>query len=408
MPESDSPAVRRDRVSALVAVALVCVVLPTVVILVNETAAGSMRDAVLWLAGSAAIGAILALLYWGPYRALGLVPFTAIVWLAGAVYGVAAAHWPGWLHGLALGAIVGATVRGRRGPEPGEENPVLIAAVLLGAGIAWGVIVAERPYDAAGYFVLAIALVLLAWAWARLFRPAFELFCEPVMWLMYAVRPCGPGLATFPRTGPCIVIANHACWFDPLFLAKVLPRPVTPMMTARFYDVPIIRRLMVAFGVIRVPEKAMKKHTPEIDAAIAALDRGECVVIFPEGYLRRSEERPLRRFGQGVWQILQARPDTPVFACWIEGAWGSYASYFNGRPTKNKKRDFRRPIAVGVSEGVTVPADVREDHLRTRLYLMNLVLAARAHLGLPPLSPFELPAKGDTKADDPPDNGNGN
>ena len=103
------------------------------------------------------------------------------------------------------------------------------------------------------------------------------------------------------------------------------------------------------FGVIRVPEKALKKDAPEIQEAIAALDRGECVVIFPEGYLRRTEDRPLRRFGQGVWQILKARPSTPVFATWIEGGWGSYTSYFNGPPTKNKKKDYRRPIGVGMS-----------------------------------------------------------
>ena len=56
-------------------------------------------------------------------------------------------------------------------------------------------------------------------------------------------------------------------------------------------------------------------------------------MVFPEGYLRRTEDRPLRRFGQGVWQILKARPDTPVFTAWIEGNWGSYTSYANGPPT---------------------------------------------------------------------------
>ena len=136
------------------------------------------------------------------------------------------------------------------------------------------------------------------------------------------------------------------------------------MMTGRIYDVRAIRPLMIRFGVIRVPEKSFKKDAPEIREAIAALDRGECVVIFPEGYLRRTEERLLRRFGQGIWQILQARPETPVFACWIEGGWGSYTSYFNGPPTKNKsKKDVRRPIVVGVSESATVPADVLAEHL---------------------------------------------
>jgi 1-acyl-sn-glycerol-3-phosphate acyltransferase len=173
------------------------------------------------------------------------------------------------------------------------------------------------------------------------------------------------------------------------------------MMTSRFYDLPVMRRLMVVFSVIRVPEKALKKDAPEIQEAIAALDRGECVVVFPEGYLRRTEDRPLRRFGQGVWQILKARPNTPVFAAWIEGGWGSYTSYANGPPTKNKKKDFRRPIGIGVSAAVTVPPDLLEEHIRTRLHLMNLVSEARKHLGLELLPPFALPEKADDNEGEP-------
>jgi hypothetical protein len=70
-------------------------------------------------------------------------------------------------------------------------------------------------------------------------------------------------------------------------------------------------------------------------------------------------------------------------------------SYFNGPPTKNKKKDVRRPTEIGVSAPVTIPAAVLGDHLPTRIYLMNLVLAARAHLELPPLPPFELLTKED-------------
>ena len=144
----------------------------------------------------------------------------------------------------------------------------------------------------------------------------------------------------------------------------------------------------------------MKKDAPEIREAIAALDRGECVVIFPEGYLRRSEERVLRRFGQGIWQILQARPDMPVYACWIEGGWGSYMSYFNGPPTKNKpKKDVRRPVGIGVSAPTTIAPEELAQHLRTRIHLMNLVLAARENLGLTPLPSFDLPAKEDSEAE---------
>ncbi|MBP3959633.1 1-acyl-sn-glycerol-3-phosphate acyltransferase [Gemmata sp. G18] len=395
MPESESPQVRRDRHSALGAAAIVCLSVPALAILVIDSPADARRGNVLWLVGSMVGFALLPFLYWAPYRALGLVPLAAVAWLAAVGHGVYWGEWPGWAHGAPLGLIVGALARGRRGQEPWPETAALFGATLVGFGIAWACVTRGRPFAAPQGLVLIASVALVGWSWARLFRPLFELVVEPVLWLMYRVRRAGPGFTDFPRTGPCLVIANHACWLDPVFLAKVLPRPLTPMMTAKFYDLPLIRRLMVAFGIIRVPEKALKKDAPELLEAIAALDRGECVVIFPEGYLRRSEDRPLRRFGQGVWQVLKARPSTPVFATWIEGAWGSYTSHSKGVPMKNKKPDFRRSIGVGASAAVVVPPDILSAHLPTRTHLMNLVGAARVHLGLDPLPPFELPAKTD-------------
>jgi len=370
--------------------------LPSVVVLVYDVFTVSDADRRKTLIGfviGAFTGGLIPFLYWAPYRSLGLSGYASLAWFGLSIYGVSTGHWPGWAHGIALGIIISAISRARRGSEPPEEIYWLVAAGLAGAGVAWAFITSGRPFVSMGYYVLVIAAILFVWVWMRLFRPAFEMTLEPVVWLLYKVYGRGPALKGFPRTGACIVIANHACWLDPLFLAKVLPRPVTPMMTSRFYNLPIMRRLMVAFGVIQVSEKAIKKDAPEIREAIAALDRGECLVIFPEGYLRRTEEQPLRRFGQGIWQILQARPNTPIFACWIEGGWGSYTSYSNGLPTKNKKLDFRRPLGVGVSSAATIPSQMLTDHMHARFYLMNLVSAARAHLGLSPLPTFELSMK---------------
>ncbi len=394
-PSAESPQLVHERRTALGAITLVCLALPTVALLVLDVPNDARPACAAWLAGTALAAAALVPLYWAPYRALGLVPCAAVAWVAATAHGVYWHEWPGWAHGAPVGLIVGALARARRGSEAPWEPAILLGAVGLGCGIVWAFVQRGRPFQHAEWFCLGITLVLTVWTWARFFRPLFELASEPVLWLMYRVRGSGPGLADLPRTGPCLIIANHACWLDPLFLAKVTPRPLTPMMTSRFYDMPVIRRLMVAFGVIRVPEKVLKKDAPEIQEAITALDRGECVVVFPEGYLRRTEDRPLRRFGQGVWQILKARPGTPVFAAWIEGGWGSYTSYANGPPTKNKKKDVRRPISVGVSAAAVATPDVLEEHLRTRTHLMNLVSDARKHLGLAPLPPFALPARAD-------------
>ncbi len=236
------------------------------------------------------------------------------------------------------------------------------------------------------------SLLLFIWSWGTLQRGAVELFFEVTLGVCYACR--GGPTHVVPAIGPVLVIANHACWFDPAFVAKVLPRPGTPMMTARFYKVWFLKPLLkYVFRVIVVPETPMRREAPELKLAIAALDRGECVMLFPEGYLRRKEEVPLRRFGQGVWQILKDRPDTPVVACWVEGGWGAWCSYYNGPPTKNKRMDFRRKMRVSLSEPEVVPAALLADHLATRIYLMNRVRAMRVMLGLPDLPLVELPTR---------------
>lgn len=372
-----------------------------------------------WLFLTLAVGLIAPMLYWTGYRVIGVVPVCLSLVLACGTAALVLGPFPFWVGDLMLltsGLTVGSIFRFQgRGFWQMLTRPQTVTGLAV---ISWFDSLTHRVLTAAVFIQLtltvfisrsappawwgwactycffAYGIALTAFAWYRLFRPFFELCVEPVLWVGYCIRGQGPGLAVVPYNGPLLVIANHACWWDPLFLAKVLPRPVTPMMTARFFDVWFLRPLMVhTFRVIRVPEATVRREAPEIREAVAALEAGECVVIFPEGYLRRKTDQPLRRFGRGVWEILKARPDTPVLACWIEGAWGSWSSYAGGKPTENKKPDFRRPIRVGVSEPVTVKPELLENHLRTRLALMNMVSGARAHLGLPPLPTAELPVK---------------
>lgn len=270
-----------------------------------------------------------------------------------------------------------------------------VAAALLAAG--WGLaaaalagVLASAADNALLDVLVGVGAVAAVGAGWGFFRPALEGVAEFLLWPVYRIRATGPGLENLPASGPCLVIGNHAAWFDPLFLAKILPAPIVPMMTSRFYDLPVLSWIMRhVIGTIRVPETPYRHEAPELQEAVRALDAGACVVLFPEGYLRRREEQPLRRFGRGVWKILADRPNTPVFACWIEGNWGSYFSYRGGPPTKNKRFDRWLPLRIGVVGPVTLDPAVLADHMATRTYLMRQVAAAREPLGLPPLA---LPA----------------
>jgi len=212
-------------------------------------------------------------------------------------------------------------------------------------------------------------------------RATLELTAALPAMLLYRIRAVGPGLREFPWRGPVVVIANHAAWFDPLWLGKVVPRRLTPMMTSKFYDLPVLRWLMPKLGVIRVVEGLTYRHeAPELKEAVDRLTRGECVLIFPEGYLRRTEEQVLRRFGQGVWRILHEQPGMPVVPCWIEGGWGSYLSFKDGPPGKGKPFDWWLPITIVVGKPEVLTPEMLADHRATRAYLERQVLALRQTL----------------------------
>lgn len=232
------------------------------------------------------------------------------------------------------------------------------------------------------YFIATVALMVIIYLFRR---EMVESLAELVFLPIYRFKVVGPGIGHFPPYGPALIIANHAAYFDPLWIGKVLPRQLTPMMTSVYYDLPVINYLMRdVVHAIRVEEAARRKETPpELNEAISRLDQGECVLIFPEGRMRRREDEILKRFGQGVWHILKERPMTPVVPIWIEGNWGSFVSHAGGRPPMQGKtiwNDFNRKITIVLGEPIHVPDTVLQEHQSTRQYLMDLVLGLRRFL----------------------------
>lgn len=70
--------------------------------------------------------------------------------------------------------------------------------------------------------ILAACLAILSWR--TLFKETIELAFEWLLMPLYRISAKGPGLLSFPREGPVLIVANHSAWLDPVWLAKVLPR----------------------------------------------------------------------------------------------------------------------------------------------------------------------------------------
>ncbi len=366
-----------------------------------------------WVAGGVALGSLLAGLQKHPRRVLGLVPFGGVGFTIGMAYAAGGDDPNLWfcaLVGMTAGVInvpLAATYQAAlpadaRGNGMSVRNMTdYIFAMIVAIGMVILTHAAALTAAQQLWIIASVSACATLAAWWLFRREVTEQLLEFVFAILYRFRAAGPGLESFPLKGPVIVIANHSCYMDPLLLGKVLPRSLIPMMTSLFFDHWALRWLMVYLAdAIRVEHSGFRREVPELQTAIATLDAGKCLVIFPEGRLRRTEEQPLKMFGQGVWHILSERPNTPVVVCWIEGGWGSYFSYFKGPPTKNKKFDLAHPIGIAVGEPLVIAAEILADHQTTRQYLMEQCGQTRKHLGLESIEVQRREPEDENDADD--------
>lgn len=130
------------------------------------------------------------------------------------------------------------------------------------------------------------------------------------------VRRDWRGQDCIPRSGGVIVAANHLAHVDPLTLAHFvyeagrLPRYLAK---AELFDVPVLGRLLRAGGQIPI-RRAGRDSTRGLDEALAALNRGECLVIYPEGTITRDPRGwPMTgRTGAARLALLSGAPVIPV------------------------------------------------------------------------------------------------
>jgi 1-acyl-sn-glycerol-3-phosphate acyltransferase len=113
---------------------------------------------------------------------------------------------------------------------------------------------------------------------------------EPLLLLF--TRRSWVGGENLPVTGGCVVAANHVSHLDPFTFAHFvyghgrLPRYLAK---AEVFDIPFAGRIVRAAGqipVYRLTTDASQSFT----AAVAAVQAGECVVVYPEGTISRQPD----------------------------------------------------------------------------------------------------------------------
>jgi glycerol-3-phosphate dehydrogenase (NAD(P)+) len=118
------------------------------------------------------------------------------------------------------------------------------------------------------------------------------------------------GREHLPRTGPLLLAANHRSFLDPFVIGTLVRRPVYYMAKRELFEKRWQAWVLNGLGAFPVDRGA--GDGAAMDTARAILERGDCVVVFPEGTRVRPGPLGEPRRGIGRLALETGAPVAPV------------------------------------------------------------------------------------------------
>lgn len=147
------------------------------------------------------------------------------------------------------------------------------------------------------------------------------LVARPVItfWLGLTVRHA----ERLPGRGPAIIAANHNSHLDTVALLSLFPLRkvpfVRPVAAADYFMKPGFMRWFSqnVIGIIPVARGGVDAATDPLEDCYRALERGEILLVFPEG--TRGEPEQMAELKSGISFLAKRFPSVPVIPVFMRG-----------------------------------------------------------------------------------------
>jgi 1-acyl-sn-glycerol-3-phosphate acyltransferase len=133
-----------------------------------------------------------------------------------------------------------------------------------------------------------------------------------ILWVLFRFRYGLQvrGQEHVPRRGPFIVASNHISFLDPPLIGVACPRRLRFMARADLFHKPLLGFYLRSVGVM--PLKRGEADVAAMRAALARLERGEPVAIFPEGTRQLTGRLGTAKRGIGLLAVAARVPIVPA------------------------------------------------------------------------------------------------
>ena len=213
------------------------------------------------------------------------------------------------------------------------------------------------------------------WAW----RVAVAIV-KPL--LLATTRPNWIDGHKIPEAGGCLLVVNHISHADPLTMAHLVydhGRLPHYLAKSELFRNKLLASLLRGIGQIPV-ERFSRNAVGAFDAAVAAVRRGECVVVYPEGTITRDPELwpMVGKTGAARIALATGCPVIPVGQWGVQDLLAPYAKRPDLFPRKTVTMKVGDPVDLSdLREQPSSPAVVAEATARIMSALTALVADIR-------------------------------
>ena len=131
------------------------------------------------------------------------------------------------------------------------------------------------------------------------------------------------GRRHMPLSGPALLVSNHQSFLDPPLIGLVSPRPyLTFLARQSLFRNRFLSGFFSSLGGIPIDHKGLGRAG--LQATLDALERGEAVVVFPEG--ERTQDGRMHPFEPGV-SLLVKRVKAPIVPIGLAGAYDAWSRH---------------------------------------------------------------------------------
>jgi acyl-[acyl-carrier-protein]-phospholipid O-acyltransferase/long-chain-fatty-acid--[acyl-carrier-protein] ligase len=199
------------------------------------------------------------------------------------------------------------------------------------------------------YIISTIAFIGMVYTFIKLPQSLIRYMLRMIIGMKYTLHV--EGLKHIPADKGILLLGNHVSFLDWAILQMAYPKQIRFVIERSYYDKWYVKPVMDFWEVIPISSRGSKSALIKVTEA---LNKGDTVVLFPEGHLSRNGH--LGTFQRGFEVATKEVENAVIIPFYLRGLWENNFSYASQKMKRNKSKD----ITVNFSKAIDIHSTASE------------------------------------------------